>query len=138
MNKTMGNFFPLPNEIFELGLPSGAFHVYCFLCRSANRRTHQCYPSYKTIGKMVGMSKNTVRGHMRTLEDKGLIITENTSVVTRGGMKRNGTLLYTVLDPRPVLEAHRREQLHQLELQVAFAKARNAMGATPTTPVGQA
>lgn len=119
MSETKGNFFYLHNEIFALGLPPSAFMVYCFLQKSANRKTKQCYPSLETICSAVGLSKNTVQKAIRILADKGLIFTENTSVITRYGEKHNGTLLYTVLDPRPVVEAHHLAQLDRLALETA-------------------
>lgn len=119
MNEARGNFFSLHNDIFELGLPPSAFMVYCYLQRCANRKTHQCYPSYTTISENLGLSVNTVQRAVRILADKGLIFTENTSVITKDGMKRNGTLLYTLPDPRPVLEAHHLAQLDRVELETA-------------------
>ena len=55
------NYFPLPNEIFSLGLSAGAIAVYGFLLHREDRRTYQCVASYRTIGEAVGMSVNTVR-----------------------------------------------------------------------------
>ena len=49
------NYFPLPNEIYQLGLSHGAIAVYGYLLRIEDRRTYQCHPSYATIGKAVGM-----------------------------------------------------------------------------------
>ncbi|BAK97663.1 hypothetical protein OBV_04650 [Oscillibacter valericigenes Sjm18-20] len=63
------NYFPLPNEIFSLGLSSGEISVYSHLLYRENRKTYQCYPSYKTIGRAISASQNTVAA----LEDKGLI-----------------------------------------------------------------
>ena len=119
MNKTHGNFFSLPKEILELDLPPSAFKVYCYFCRSANRKTHQCYPGFKTISKMLHMSVNTIQKSVGILADVGLIRTENTTVITRSGEKRNGTLLYTILDPRPALEAYPQRQLYELEIETA-------------------
>lgn len=53
-------YFTLPNEIFPLGLEAGAIAVYSYLLRCEDRKTHQCWPSYKTIGIAVNLSKNTV------------------------------------------------------------------------------
>ena len=53
------NYFPLPNEIYQLGLSHSAIAVYGYLLRIEDRRTYQCHPSYATIGKAVGMSNNT-------------------------------------------------------------------------------
>ena len=119
MSKTHGNFFSLPNDIFELDLSSSAFKVYCYLRRCANRKTRQCYPSYNTMGESLDMSVNTVRKCVCELADKGLISTENTSVITKKGEKRKGTLLYTILDIRPVLEEGHQRRIQELKLETA-------------------
>ncbi len=113
------NYFPTPNEIFSLGLSPGEFVVYSYLRRCENRRTHQCWPSYKTIGAATQMSVNTVRKHICTLADRGLISTEDTSVFTKAGLKRNGSLLYTICPFQEVLESHLQRQLCDLEMQTA-------------------
>ena len=82
-NSSGGNFFSLPNEVFLLGLSPGELAVYSFLQRCENRKTHQCWPSIKTIGKAVGMSENTVRKYIRQLEERELIATEPTEVITK-------------------------------------------------------
>ena len=96
-----GNFFSLPNEVFLLGLSAGELSVYSFLKRCENRKTHQCWPSIRTIGKAVGMSENTVRKYLRQLEERGLIVTEPTEVITKSSGRRNGNLLFTL---RPIQE----------------------------------
>ena len=111
--------FLLPNNVFALGLSPGEFAVYSFLQRCADRKTRQCYPSHKTIGAEVGMSENTVHKYICALADKVLISTENTKVFTKDGMKRNGTLLYTICDPRSVMDARYRQLFNQLETTAA-------------------
>ena len=96
------NYFPLPNEIFLLGLSPGELSVYSYLLYLEDRNTYRCYPSYKTIGKAVRMSQNTVRKYVAQLEERQLIMTEPTSIITKDGRKRNGSLLYTI---RPIQEA---------------------------------
>ncbi len=98
------DYFPLPNELFTLDLSAGEIAVYGYLMRCEDRDTHRCHPSYRTIGRAVNLSPNTVRKHVRGLEEKRLIVTEHTTVVTRSGEKRNGTLLYNL---RPIEEAVR-------------------------------
>ena len=95
------DYFPLPNEIFSLGLSTGEIAVYAYLMYCEDRKTFQCHPSYKTIGNAVGMSKNTVKKYVDSLIEKGLITVEPTAVITKNGVKRNGNLLYTV---RPIEE----------------------------------
>ena len=119
MSKTGKNYFPTPNEIFSLGLSPGEFAVYSYLLRCADRRTHQCWPSYKTIGTATQMSVNTVRKHVCALADKGLISTEDTTVFTRTGLKHNGSLLYTIRPFHEVLDAHQQDELCRLEEETA-------------------
>ena len=111
-----GNFFSLPNEIFLWGLNSGAFAVYSFLRRCEDRKTHQCWPSIKTIGKAVNMSENTVRKYIRQLEERGIIATEPTEIITKAGEKRNGNLLFTLRPVQEVINEHYARQMYELEL----------------------
>ena len=116
------NTFPLPNEIFLLGLCPGELAVYAYLLRCESRKTHQCWPSYKTIGKAVGMTENTVAKYVGNLENKGLIRTEPTTVTTKAGKKRNGNLMYTILPIRDVFDRHIQRQLDELELATMRAQ----------------
>ena len=109
------NYFPLPNEIYQLGLSHGAIAVYGYLLRIEDRRTYQCHPSYATIGKAVGMSNNTVRKYVQELEERGLIRTERTSIITQDGRKQNGNLLYTMIPLQKVMEQHYEQQFNALE-----------------------
>lgn len=88
------NYFPLPNEIYDLGLSRGAISVYSFLLRREDRKTYQCLLSYREIGEGVGMCVTTVRKYVAELEERSLIRTERTTVTTKDGRKRNGRLLY--------------------------------------------
>ena len=112
----LGNFFSLPNEVFLLGLSAGELAVYSFLKRCENRKTHQCWPSIKTIGQAVGMSENTVRKYIRRLEEQELITTEPTEVITRASGRRNGNLLFTLRPIGGVIDDHYASQLAELEL----------------------
>ena len=91
------NYFRLPNDIFNLDLCAEEIAVYAFILRMENRRTYTCFPSYKTIGRALKMSKNTVAKYVHSLADKRLIELEPTSVTDKNGKKRNGNLQYKVL-----------------------------------------
>jgi len=110
------NYFPLPNEIYQLGLSSGAIAVYGYLLRIEDRTTYQCHPSYATIGDAVGMSNNTVRKYVMELEERGLIRTEHTSIITRDGRKQNGSLLYTILPIQFSIDQFYQRQFNAAEL----------------------
>ncbi len=101
-NTRTQNFFPLPNEIFCLGLASGEIAVYAYLMYCEDRTTFKCYPSYQTIGEAVGMAANTVGKYVKSLEQKRLIATAPTTVKTKDGRVRNGSLEYNI---RPIQEA---------------------------------
>ena len=105
------NYFLLPNAIFSLGLSTGELAVYAYLMYCDDRKSHQCWPSYKTIGRAVGMSRNTVQKYVRELEYKALIITEPTKYESDGGQVRNGNLVFTILPIQGAIEYHNECQL---------------------------
>ena len=121
------NYFPLPNEIYSLGLSAGAIAVYGFLMRIENRQTYQCTASYRTIGHATGMSVNTVRKYVAELEERGLIITERTTVTTRDGRILNGCLRYTILPIQQVVEEYHQQQLAELELAAEHQRVANLL-----------
>ncbi len=108
------DYFPLPNEIFSLGLSAGEIAVYAYLMHCEDRKTFQCHPSYKTIGNAVGMSKNTVRKYVDGLIEKRLITAEPTAVITQKGERRNGNLRYTIRPIGEALEQYYEERLIRL------------------------
>ena len=126
-NSSGGNFFSLPNEVFLLGLSPGELAVYSFLQRCENRKTHQCWPSIKTIGKAVGMSENTVRKYIRQLEERELIATELTEVITKTNGKRNGNLLFTLRPIQEVIDQYYDRQLEELELATERQRVANLL-----------
>ena len=117
------NYFPLPNEIFLLGLTPGELAVYSYLMRCEDRRTHQCHPSYRTIGRAVHLSPNTVAKHVEGLVRKGLITTERTTVKTRDGRTHNGSLLYTLCPLAPVEQAYFEKQIREATARMNFKAA---------------
>ena len=117
------NYFMVPNEIFSIGLDYREISLYSYLLRCENRETYQCYPSYKTIGKAIGMCENTVAKYVRQLEEKGLIYTEPTIMQSKDGKPLNGNLLYTIRPILGVLEAFYERQFRQAEEAAARYRA---------------
>ena len=111
--------FTLPNELFSLELNSAEISIYAYLLYCEDRKTHQCWPSYKTISKAVGLSLKTVKKYVTELVEKGLISTKNTTVITKKGIKRNGSLRYTIRPIQEAVELHEQQKLRQLELDTA-------------------
>ena len=109
-----GKFFPLPQRIFSLGLSSGEILVYAYLLYREDRKTFKCHPSYETIGKAVGMSKNTVKKYVDGLQEKRLIETRYTTVQTKDGRVHNGTLEYTILPLNIAEEYYDAKQMKRL------------------------
>lgn len=109
------NCFPVPNELLDFDLPAGAVAVYIYLLRHANRKTNQCHPSEATIAKKLHLSRNTVSKHVHLLEDRGLIVTEHTEIITRRGIKKNGSLLYTLIPMHGIMERFYERQFTALD-----------------------
>lgn len=116
------NYFPMPNEIFSMGLSAEEIAVYAYLMYRENRKSFQCWPSYNTIGKALKMSRNTVRKYVRQLEDKGFILTEHTTVRTQRGERRNGTLLYKLRPMREPIAALRDREWAQVKRTMEIAR----------------
>ena len=128
------NYYPLPKVLCQLGLSPGEIAVYSFLMYCENRTTYQCYPSYRTIGEAVGMSRNTVAKYVQLLEEKGLIRTERTTVTLKDGRKRNGSLLYTILPVEQVLAQRNQHQLHLAEMAAERHRAQQKLAAQVAEP----
>ena len=110
--KKQGNYFMLPNEIFNMDLSAGEIALYAFLMRMEDRKTFTCYPAFKTIGNALHMSKNTVMKYVRQLEEKELIETEHTIVEHHDGSLRNGNLMYRILPIKQAVDSFHRQQLY--------------------------
>ena len=126
--KSQPRRYSIPNETMILGLSAGAIAVYNYLLYVEDRKTYQCYPSYKTIGKALKIkSKGTVAKYVRELEDKCLIYTEPTEVILKDGKKRNGNLKYTIRPIQDALEHFYHEQMKNVNEVVARTKAQKML-----------
>lgn len=134
------NYSPMPNEVYYLRLSYGAIAVYGYLLHIENRETYQSYASYNTIGRAVKMSPNTVRKYVSELEEKQLIRTEPTTIITRDGRKRNGTLRYYIRPIQEAVDHYHEQQLCQLETDAARqrAQARWSRLCAPQEPSSEA
>ena len=96
--------------------------MYC-----ENRKTFKCYPSYKTIGNAIGMSKNTVRKYVKSLEDKQLISTQPTTIIKKDGQKLNGSLLYTIHPIEEAVNHYYEQQMIKLEEDIQQKRIQNKL-----------
>ena len=120
-------YYLVPNEVFELGLNSHEIAVYNYLLRCEDRRTYQCHPSYRTIGRAVRLSENTVRKYVTSLEEKGLIRTEPSTIITKDGRVRNGSLIYNIRPIQEALEQNYQRQFRQTEESVERARVQKRL-----------
>ena len=121
------HYYLVPNEVFNLGLSSHEIAVYNYLLRCEDRRTYQCHPSYRTIGKAVRQSENTVRKYVTSLEEKGLIRTEPSTIITKDGRVRNGSLIYNIRPIQEALEQNYQRQFRQAEESVERARVQKRL-----------
>ena len=130
------NQFIMPNQIMQLDLNATALAIYFYLRYIEDRKTYQCYPSYKTIGKALKIkSKGTVAKYVRELEDKCLIYTEPTEVILKDGKKRNGNLKYTIRPIQDALEHFYHEQMQENALAMQREKVAELLKESGLTPV---
>lgn len=120
-------YYLVPNEVFELGLNSYEIAVYNYLLRCEDRRTYQCHPSYRTIGRAVQLSENTMRKYVAGLEEKGLIRTESSTIITKDGRVRNGSLIYNIRPIQEALEQNYQRQFRQAEESVERARVQKRL-----------
>ncbi len=132
------NYFPLPNEIYYLDLSAGAIAIYGYLLHIESRKTYQCHASHKTIGQAVKMSTNTVRKYLKELEDRALIYTEQTTIRTKEGQARNGTLLYTIRPIQEAVDYYYERQLQQLNETTVWQKVQLSPPCAPCVSVSEA
>ena len=111
------NYFPLPNEVFALGLSPGALAVYSY------------HASYRTIGSAVNMSPNTVRKYVAELVERGLIKTERTTIITQDGRKQNGSLLYALLPIQFSIQQFYEQKLAKLDAECEQERIRKRLEA---------
>ena len=122
------NQFIMPNQIMQLDLNTTALAIYFYLRYIEDRKTYQCYPSYRTIGKALNIkSITTVAKYVRELEDKCLIYTEPTEVILKNGKKQNGNLKYTIRPIQDAVEYFHQQQMKKFQEDLAREKAQKML-----------
>ena len=130
------NVFIISNYVMQLDISATALAIYFYLMYIEDRKTYQCYPSYKTIGKALKIkSKGTVAKYVRELEDKCLIYTEPTEVILKDGKKRNGNLKYTIRPIQDALEHFYHEQMQENALVMQREKVAELLKESGLNPI---
>ena len=73
------------------------------------------------------MSENTVRKYIRRLEERELITTEPTKVITKSSGRRNGNLLFTLRPIGEAIDQHYTCQLTELEMAAERQRVANLL-----------
>ena len=122
------NQFIMPNQIMQLDLNATALAIYFYLRYIEDRKTYQCYPSYRTIGKALKIkSITTVAKYVRELEDKCLIYTEPTEIILKNGKKQNGNLKYTIRPIQDAVEYFHQQQMKKFQEDLTREKAQKML-----------
>ena len=122
------NQFIMPNQIMQLDLNATALAIYFYLRYIEDRKTYQCYPSYRTIDKALKIkSITTVAKYVRELEDKCLIYTEPTEIILKNGKKQNGNLKYTIRPIQEAVEYFHQQQMKKFQEDLAREKAQKML-----------
>jgi Fe2+ or Zn2+ uptake regulation protein len=88
-----GNFHWVNNAILdEYGQRLGPYGlaVYQALCRHANNKSQECWPSKALLARETGMSFRSVRNALLRLEELGLIV-----IIPGGGEGNTNTYILT-------------------------------------------
>ena len=120
----ISNSFIGPNEIFVIDLSSTAIAIYCYLLCCEDRKTYTCYPSFRAIGKAVGVTKKTVEKYVRELEEKRLIETKRTHMAAKDGKILNGNLEYHILPIQEALSYYHENKIHEFAAEQKRAEQR--------------
>ena len=75
------------------------------------------------MNSTVGMSKKTVEKYVRGVEDKRLITTDRTTVKTKDGRIRNGSLEYHIRPIQEAADCYDERQMAELYRQKAVSNA---------------
>ena len=100
-----GNYFILPNEIFNLKLDAHEFLIYSYFVSCAGQRK-MCWPSIQTISRLLNISTSTVVRKLDSLVTKQLIDRERTTQFSRFGKPRTSNNRYYIRDFSEAWDAH--------------------------------
>lgn len=127
----VGHFFPMPFSVFGLDLSVGELAVYGYLLYREDRESYECWPSYRTIGAALCMSRNTVMKYVHLLEEKEFIVTEPTLVRRMDGTKWNGNLKYHVRPIQSVIKAWNTRQAELAKQESLLYRAKQIAAHRP-------
>lgn len=81
------------------------------------------------------LARNTVAKYVRLLEERGLIVTERTQIQMRNGVRKNGSLRYTIIPMYEVMEQRYQQQLAEAERRRMQRQLAVQTGEPPPSPL---
>ena len=94
--KPTKNFYMMPNEVFKLGLDPYEFMILSYLVRRMNADS-ECWPSYKTMSKDLGISTSTLEDRVAKMCKRGLISVGK--YASNGKYRNNVYTIYSLENP---------------------------------------
>ena len=83
--KPTKNFYMMPNNVFSLNLDPFEFMILSYMVRRMNGES-ECWPSFKTMSKDLGISVSTLEDRIDKMRKRGLVAV---SKRTSNGTYRN-------------------------------------------------
>ena len=94
--KPTKNFYMMPNNVFSLNLDPFEFMILSYMVRRMNGES-ECWPSFKTMSKDLGISVSTLENRVAKLCKRGLIsVGKHTS---NGKYRNNVYTIYSLDNP---------------------------------------
>ena len=86
----------IPNEVFDLNLDPYEFMILSYMVRRMNADS-ECWPSFKTMSKDLGISISTLEKRISKMEQRGLISVRKHT--TEGKHQNNVYTIYSLENP---------------------------------------
>ena len=86
------------------------------------------------MARALHLSRSTVLRCIKALEERGLIVTEHTDIVTKHGIKRNGNLRYTLRPIHEAVEIFHARQLSAVERAAGRQRVQRKLSAMDLLP----
>lgn len=87
------------------------------------------------MAKSLHLARNTVAKYVRLLEERGLIATERTQIQMQNGIRKNGSLRYTIIPMHEVMEQRYQRQLAEAERRRVQRQLAVQTGESPCSPL---
>ena len=94
--KPTKNFYMMPNDVFDLGLDPFEFMILSYMVRRMNGDS-ECWPSFKTMSKDLGISISTLEDRVAKMCKRGLISVRKHT--TEGKHQNNVYTIYSLDNP---------------------------------------